>query len=177
MTAALAALTGCHHRTQVAAVTLPAPPPAGSVPLLPAPQAENPPQLKTVPVPPVPLPSQPVQPKPRKPKRKVEPPPAQPAAPVQVAVNEPPPAAAVIGSLTEGGEEAPQEQHKAEDAIVEVEKRLAGVSAGTLESQKGGVTRVRSFLRQAREALKTGDADGALTLATKAKVLLDDLLK
>jgi hypothetical protein len=96
---------------------------------------------------------------------------------VQVAVNEPPPAAAVIGSLTEGGEEAPQEQHKAEDAIVEVEKRLAGVPRATLESQKGGVTRVRSFLRQAREALKTGDADGALTLATKAKVLLDDLLK
>jgi ribosomal protein S20 len=34
---------------------------------------------------------------------------------------------------------------------------------------------VRDFLKQAREALASGDVDGAHTLAAKAKVLLSEL--
>ena len=34
---------------------------------------------------------------------------------------------------------------------------------------------IREFLKQAREALATGDTDGAHTLANKAKVLLSEL--
>jgi len=36
---------------------------------------------------------------------------------------------------------------------------------------------VRNFRKDAQEALKSGDAEGAKTLATKAKLLLDDLEK
>jgi hypothetical protein len=34
---------------------------------------------------------------------------------------------------------------------------------------------IREFLKQAREALASGDVDGARTLAAKAKVLLGEL--
>jgi hypothetical protein len=87
------------------------------------------------------------------------------------------PEANVIGSLTAGGAAAPAEQQKAAEAITAVEKRLSGLPTSTLEAQRDGVTRVRNFLRQAHNSMDSGDADGALTLATKAKVLLDDLLK
>jgi hypothetical protein len=36
---------------------------------------------------------------------------------------------------------------------------------------------VRHFLDQAQQALNSGDADGAMNLATKAKLLMDDLEK
>ena len=36
---------------------------------------------------------------------------------------------------------------------------------------------IREILKQAREALASGDADGAHTLAAKAKVLLAELTK
>jgi molybdopterin converting factor small subunit len=120
----------------------------------------------------------PAEPKPKKKKKKpvvVAPVPSVPEA----ESNTPPPVppASVVGALTAGGDAEPAEQQKASESISEVEKRLAGLSAATLETQKDGVARVRNFLRQANDALKNGDADGALTLATKAKLLLDDLLK
>ncbi len=37
------------------------------------------------------------------------------------------------------------------------------------------MSNVRNFQKQAQQALKTGDAEGAKTLATKGKLLLDDL--
>jgi type IV secretory pathway VirB10-like protein len=166
---------GCWlHRTKVAPQPPPLPP--TTVALVPAPEPATPPQIPTVPLAATPLPTKPVQPRVKKPK-KVEP--ADSGAPVQMAsaVTPAPPDANLIGSLTAGGAAAPAEQVKAAEAITAVEKRLGGLPASTLEAQKDGVTRVRSFLRQAHEALNSGDADGALTLATKAKVLLDDLLK
>jgi ribosomal protein S20 len=39
------------------------------------------------------------------------------------------------------------------------------------------VSKVRNFWKDAQDALKSGDAEGAKTLATKAKLLLDDLEK
>jgi hypothetical protein len=41
--------------------------------------------------------------------------------------------------------------------------------------QNKTVERIRSFLEQAQRALHNGDVDGAYTLATKAKTLLDEL--
>jgi len=38
-------------------------------------------------------------------------------------------------------------------------------------------TQIRTFLRNAKQALSNDDLDGAHTLATKAKVLLDELNK
>jgi ribosomal protein S20 len=42
------------------------------------------------------------------------------------------------------------------------------------EAQKEQISKVRNFWRDAQEALKSGDVEGAMTLATKAKLLLDD---
>jgi ribosomal protein S20 len=57
------------------------------------------------------------------------------------------------------------------------EKRLNGLPAQIAEEQKAQISKVRNFQRQAQAALSSGDAEGAKTLATKAKLLLDDLLK
>jgi ribosomal protein S20 len=45
------------------------------------------------------------------------------------------------------------------------------------EEEKSQVSKVKNFLKDAEDALKSGDAEGAKTLATKAKLLLDDLEK
>jgi ribosomal protein S20 len=57
------------------------------------------------------------------------------------------------------------------------EKRLNALSAQILEEQKPQISQVKNFQRQAQEALTSGDVEGAKTLATKAKLLLDDLSK
>jgi len=43
--------------------------------------------------------------------------------------------------------------------------------------EKAQISKVRNFQRQAQEALNSGDAEGQRLLATKAKLLLDDLVK
>ncbi len=51
------------------------------------------------------------------------------------------------------------------------------VQIAIVAGEKAQVSKVKNFLKDAQEALKTGDAEGAKTLATKAKLLLDDLEK
>jgi ribosomal protein S20 len=97
--------------------------------------------------------------------------------PVQVASTEPTPEVAAIGSLTAGGETNPQAKQEAADLIASIEKRLNALPAQVAEEQKTQISKVRNFQRQAQEALGSGDAEGAKTLATKAKLLLDDLVK
>ncbi len=165
-------VTGCRHKAKVAAPP-PLPPPS-PVALVPAP--ESPTRVQPLPVTPLPTPAAQPQPKKKKKKPVVVTPVAPP--PAEVALNTPPPPPVdVVGSLTAGGDAAPAAKQKASTAINDVEKQLAGLSAATLEAQRDGVTRVKNFLRQAHDALRSGDAEGALTLASKAKVLLDDLLK
>ncbi len=57
------------------------------------------------------------------------------------------------------------------------EKRLNALPSQILDEQKAQISKVKNFQRQAQEALSSGDAEGAKTLATKAKLLLDDLSK
>jgi len=68
-------------------------------------------------------------------------------------------------------------QQEAVDLIAANEKRLNALSAQIVEAEKAQISKVRNFQRQAQEALSSGDAEGAKTLATKAKLLLDDLVK
>ncbi len=186
MTLVAVVAVGCRHKPQPTA--LPVPPPA-QVPLAPAPESSTPPQVAQVPEVPTPLPQKHV-PKIKKPKKKLEPPAAQAlatpnasqtAAPVpppnETAAVTPPPDPNVVGSLSAGGETAPAQKQKLLDFIGGVEKRLTELSPSTREAQRDGLTKVRDFVLKARDALRSGDADGAWTLATKAKVLLDDLLK
>jgi ribosomal protein S20 len=99
--------------------------------------------------------------------------------PVQIASVAPPlsPEETAIGALTPGGEMNPQTKQEAADLITSSEKRLNALPTQKAEEEKAQVSKVKNFLKDAQDALKTGDAEGAKTLATKAKLLLDDLEK
>ena len=95
-----------------------------------------------------------------------------------MANTEPPVETSAIGELTSGGAEAnPRSQQEAADMIAANEKRLNALPSQILDEQKAQISKVKNFQRQAQEALSSGDAEGAKTLATKAKLLLDDLSK
>ena len=163
------AATGCRHRVKPAP-PLPVPP-ATSVPVDHAPE---PPEVASVPVTPAPTPSKVPPRRAPRPKKKVAPPPAP--APVIVAnAAPPPPPGPNIGALSAGGEDTPLQRQKTADFLAALDKRVAALPSATLQNQKEQVLRIRSFLEEARKALAGGDADGAMTLANKAKVLLDDL--
>jgi ribosomal protein S20 len=118
-----------------------------------------------------------------KPKRERKKPPVKatpaPEPPTQLASATPAhsPEETAIGALTAGGEENPQTKQEAADLITSSEKRLNALTPQKAEDEKAQVSKVKNFLKDAQEALKSGDAEGAKTLATKAKLLLDDLEK
>ncbi len=165
-------LGGCRHKPQVAPlpqvsapVVLEDVPIPDNLPLVEAPQVK---------LPPVPVASN------AKPKREKKKPKATPVPePVQVASAPPPPplGETAIGALTAGGEANPQTKQDAADLLASIEKRLNALSPQKAEEQKTQVSKVRNFWKDAQDALKSGDAEGAKTLATKAKLLLDDLEK
>jgi ribosomal protein S20 len=138
----------------------------------------EPDDLPMVEVPQIKLPPVPVatNAKPKRERKKPAPKPVTPE-PVQVASIAPPPEETAIGALTAGGEASPQTKQDAADLIASSEKRLNALSAQKAEEEKAQVSKVKNFLKDAQEALKSGYAEGAKTLATKAKLLLDDLEK
>jgi hypothetical protein len=83
-----------------------------------------------------------------------------------------------IGQLTTGdsamGEKAKRETA---DLIGGTEQGLNGIKRSLSTEEKVTATQIRTYLKQAQEALDNGDMDGAHTLATKAKLLLDELTK
>jgi hypothetical protein len=83
-----------------------------------------------------------------------------------------------IGQLTTGdsamGEKAKRETT---DLIGETEQGLNGIKRSLSTEEKVTAAQIRTFLKQAQQALANGDTDGAQTLATKAKLLLDELTK
>jgi hypothetical protein len=87
----------------------------------------------------------------------------------------PGPAELAIGALTSGGDATPQSQQQARDLIASVDRRITGLPAKVADAQKPQLRQVRKFLDQAKQALNSGDTDGATNLATKAKVLMDEL--
>jgi ribosomal protein S20 len=168
-------LGGCRHKAQV--VILPAV--LTPVALEDIPEPDNLPMVdaQQTNLPPVPVVASAGKPKRerKKPVVKVAPVPE----PVQVAAATPPPSPeeTAIGALTAGGEANPQTKQEAADLITSSEKRLNALPTQKAEDEKAQVSKVKNFLKDAHEALKTGDAEGAKTLATKAKLLLDDLEK
>lgn len=98
------------------------------------------------------------------------------AAPAEETVPEPPPdETAAIGDLTAGGAANPQAQEEAASLIRLIEKRVKALPPQMARKQRSQINRVENFQRQAQDALKSGDVEGATTLATKANLLLDDL--
>jgi outer membrane biosynthesis protein TonB len=167
----VAGLAGCRHKTLLVL------PQVSMVPvdLETAPEPDNPPMIAAVPESvPVPEPSQPVEPPKKVTRRK--PAPVKEAPPVQVA-SAAVPAELAIGALSSGGDSTPQTQQEAKELIAATQKRLKALSGKTASQQKDQVRQVRHFLTQAQQALDSRDAEGAKNLATKAKLLMDDVEK
>ena len=82
-----------------------------------------------------------------------------------------------IGQLSSTGESAGSGRHDVELLINNTENGLAGIKR-TLNSEEQEIaTQIKTFLAKAKQALADNDLDGAQTLATKAKVLLEELTK
>ncbi len=100
------------------------------------------------------------------------------AKPVQQAANTPPepaetPGVSAIGQLSSG--EPPDLRQETSDLIVATERGLNGLSRRLSGQEQKTAGQIKEYLKQAREALISGDVDGAHTLAAKAKVLLNEL--
>ena len=87
------------------------------------------------------------------------------------------PAVAEIGALTVGGAQSPRALQQANELLASNERRLNSLSAEAVKAQAELVAKVRNFQKEAQQALASGDAEGAQTLATKGKLLLDDFDK
>jgi hypothetical protein len=166
----VAGLGGCRHKVTPYVLPQVAQAP---IELEVPPEPENPPMIQPEPETAVVIP--PVA-EPKRPARRRTAPAKETAPPVQVAAAEPS-AAIAIGSLSSGGDTTPQSRQQAKDLIASIVKRLGALPGRTASQQKELVRQVRSFLKQAQQALDSGDAEGAKTLATKAKLLMDDVEK
>lgn len=151
------------------------PPVLTPIPLVTVPPPANPP---LIPVPEIELPPMPIAAaaaSPRRERKRLVPKSATATAGETAPEPEPMTDESAIGDLTAGGAANPQAQHEAASLIRTIEIRLNGLSPQTARKQRSQVNRVRNFWKQAQEALNSGDVEGATTLATKAKLLLDDL--
>lgn len=167
-------LTGCVPKDN--SQTQPLAPPIEDTPL-PKPSvapANLPPPVVSVPTPP-PAPSPDAnaqtQPLPKPPAKHKKPQPAT-TQPTQQAATEAPSVSA-IGQLSSG---APSDLRKqTSESIAATERGLASITRNLNDQEQKTAGQIREWLKQARAALDTGDADGARTLAAKAKALLTEL--
>ena len=115
-----------------------------------------------------------------KPKKKTKRQPSQVPAPAPAAavVEAPTAPAATLGALAPGGGAAdPKQQQEVTAKISAVDKRIVDLPSGTAEKEQKQIVKVKQFLKEASDALKGGDVEGAGILATKADLLMDDLTK
>ena len=95
----------------------------------------------------------------------------------QVAAAPPPaqenPGVSAIGQLSSG--DPSDQRRETENSIVATERALNGLGRALNDQEQKTAAQIREYIKQAREALLSGDVDGAKTLAVKAKVLLGEL--
>lgn len=94
-----------------------------------------------------------------------------------VAGNGEPAAASPIGELSTPATGQTQTRKETVDLITNTENGVNGIKRTLTSQEVETVNQIRTFLNKARLALSNEDIDGAFTLATKAKVLLDELNK
>jgi hypothetical protein len=83
-----------------------------------------------------------------------------------------------IGQLTTGDSASGERtKHETADLIGSTQQGLSAIKRALSNDEKATAGQIHNYLRQAQQALENGDADGAHLLATKAKVLLDELMK
>jgi hypothetical protein len=78
-----------------------------------------------------------------------------------------------IGQLSSG--DPNEAKRQAQASIDATERGLKGITRALDDTEQKTAAHIREFLKQARDALASGDVDGANTLAAKAKVLLAEL--
>lgn len=185
-------IAGCRHKAKTA------PPPAAQAPVLPISQLEKslpPPQLPPVKAPKITPPTlaKATNPNPkktthRKP-RHTETTPAeqvpakdqttsQSTSATQQSSSSAPSDISPIGQLSAAGESTntPKRQEIL-DEINSTEKGLNDIKRTLSKDEQLTAAQARTFLTKAKDALNQEDLDGAHTLVTKAKVLLDELTK
>jgi outer membrane biosynthesis protein TonB len=83
-----------------------------------------------------------------------------------------------IGQLSAGGESSSNNaRDEAVSLISSTERNLKTITRPLSADEQQTSEKIRNFLDQARQALHSQDIAAAHTLATKAKLLLDELLK
>ena len=104
----------------------------------------------------------------------------QPVAPAntQQAASAPPaapesPGVSAIGELSSG--DPSDERRETDESIASTERGLNGLGRSLSAQEQKTAGQIREYIKQAREALLSGDMDGAKTLAAKAKALLTEL--
>ena len=185
-----AAIVGCRHKTEAT------PPQAAQAPVVPVSTMSKdtpPPQLPPPQTPKVspPAPTKVAATPPPKPHRiihhKPKPaeqtpaatqPPAQTPATTEQAANGAPADVSPIGQLSEAGGSvnAPRRRQILDD-INSTEKGLNEIKRQLSQDEQTTATQIRTFLTKAKDALNQEDLDGASSLVTRAKVLLDELAK
>jgi hypothetical protein len=164
-------LTGCwfhRHQKPPAPTVAPKIETSSSAP----PPTQLPPPEVTIPTkPPVSETKLPYQSAKQPPRHKKQPPPPPPpetqqASAGQIEVN-------AIGQLSSGDPAGARDQ--TENALNDIERGLNSINRQLSEQEQTTAAHIREYLKQAREALKSGDVDGASTVAAKAKVLLQEL--
>ena len=169
-------LTGCFHfhRAQQQQAQVFAPP-ASSLPKPVAAHPDLPDSAVTIPDQPIKTDADTVEVAQKAPPKHKKPPPKNAQ---QVAVTPPAPvenpAVSAIGQLTSG--EPSDQKRQTEDSIAATERGLNGLGQNLNSQEQKTAAQIREYLKHAREALNTGDVDGASTLAAKAKAVLSELV-
>ncbi|HTY85121.1 MAG TPA: hypothetical protein VMB19_12935 [Silvibacterium sp.] len=102
---------------------------------------------------------------------------ATPPEATQVATTGQPPSASPIGQLTASDSTSTLTRQGVQDLIASTQNGLDGLKRALNSAEQQTATEIRTFLTKAKKALDQDDLDGANTLATKAKVLLEELTK
>ncbi len=98
--------------------------------------------------------------------------------PTDIAASGEPAASSPIGELTPGDTPGQAEKGKeTTDLITNTENGLNSIKRPLSNQEQETVNQIKTFLTKAKTALTNQDLDGAFILATKAKVLLDELNK
>ena len=172
-------LTGCFHRSHPAPTQPLAPPVQNTQPAAPAPE----PSAPVVTQPTVSAPEQPAAtpatttpstpPASEAPRPPVHHTPKKPANSHPQAASNGASGVSAIGQLSSG--EPGDYRRQTEESLAATERGLKQITRSLNDQEQRTAAHIREFLKQARQALASGDVDGAHTLAAKARVLLNEL--
>jgi outer membrane biosynthesis protein TonB len=160
-------LTACNHKQQTAQLPPLAPPETANIP--PAPNAPPPPN-ETIPTQPTQKAPTPAQPADQPVKKKKKP---KPATDTTEQASNPSTGVSAIGQLSSG--DPADVKRQTEDSIASIEHDLQGINRTLDESEQKTADHIREYIKEAKAAIGSGDVDGARNLATKARVLLNEL--